>query len=99
MIKVSTKNFILYMNEKFKVIFARCKKSGKFVALKKAIEEYTKEQKYSVMSVLFSCVLAVFNAGLYLSNVLSVDHLVLFNILTILIFINYILCDYLLNES
>lgn len=94
MIKRMTKSFIVYMNEQFKVLFAQCRKSGKFAKLSKAKEELAELDKYSTMSVLFACVLSLFTGILFAGDVCSMEQIVLIDIVGVIAFLSTLMLSY-----
>ena len=80
MIKKVTKNFIVYLNEAFQIVFARCRKTGKFVKHCLALAELELDSKYSCMTALYFCFMAFFNGCVFMSNSFDFKQIVLFNI-------------------
>lgn len=94
MIKQITKSFIIYLNDKFEILFAQCRKTGKFVQKALArLELETKEYAdvYGSMIGLFICVMAIINAIVYLSCDFSLMEYFTSNGLMTLTLCNYIL--------
>lgn len=101
MIKHITKSFIVYMNEKLEILFAQCRKTGKFVkrALAKLeLEAKTKYDEIGCTVALLSCVLAIINAVVFASDVCTIKEMILGNALFIITLFNAV-SVYIINKK
>lgn len=94
MIKHITKSYIIYLNESLEIVFAQCRKTGKFV--KKALARIELEAKevfdvYGSMIGLFMCVMSIVNAIVFLSCDFSLMDYFTSNGIMVLALANFIL--------
>lgn len=86
MIKQMTKSFIVYLNDRLEILFAQCRKTGKFV--QKALARLELEYKVNYDEVgciiaLTMCILSIVNAVAYASNYFTMSELAISNVIAL----------------